>query len=445
MGTSSLDISSPCIRTPGELPAPSPAQRPTPRGSRVPVGEAASPFFVPSDPGDRGNLGYFLRARAAHHPLLHHEASARSFCTDTHPTGEGRSPSISTLPPPGACRQDRGTATFVAPLPILCPAGPARRRPSTPARVGAHDVGLVAIPRRAVARRAALLACGPPAPPPRTAGEARPKEPRSGEKEMTRRMDPPKPHPSRTAPKPPAPASRHAATGATRAGGRGPSGEASRALPVLLAVLQALAPVSRASFLALRAVTGLPYPALLGALVSLREADLVDAEPVSTGPSRVAFRISAAGRAVLATEPEPSVIAPSRLRHPSAILAALAGCLLARPARHATREGRKSIEADGEETPETAPDQPQEAPHAQGAPGRPPGPAHQPGDRRRDDGLREKTDPGVLVWARGVRDRNGACRDAHRNEGRVPDRLAALFDEAPPFPSDPKATRGEPR
>ncbi len=264
---------------------------------------------------------------------------------------------------------------------------------------------------------------------------------------MTRRMDPPKPHHARTASKPPAPASRRAATGATRAGGRGPSGEASRALPVLLAVLEALAPVSRASFLALRAVTGLPHPALLGALVSLREADLVDAEPVAADPSRVAFRISAAGRAILAAaEPEPSVVAPSRLRRPSAILAALAGRLLARPARHATQEGRKTIEADGEETPETPADQPQEAARAQGAPGRPSGPAHQSGVRGPNERLLEEaSDPGVILWARGIRSRNEACRTAHRIEGRVPDRLAALFDDAPPFPGGQEAARGETR
>ncbi|MDP9474622.1 MAG: hypothetical protein M3R38_02825 [Actinomycetota bacterium] len=263
---------------------------------------------------------------------------------------------------------------------------------------------------------------------------------------MTRRMDPPKPHPSRTALKPSAPASRRAATGATRAGGRGPSGKASRALPVLLAVLEALAPVSRASFLALRAVTDLPAPALLSALLRLRDADLVTVEIRSTGPSRLAFAISEAGRAVLAADvPAPEVVSPPRQRRSSAPLAALAARLLAPPAHPDTREGRTRIEADGEETPETAPHEPQEAPHAQGQKGRSPGAAHQPGGRGRDDGLREKTDPGVLLWACGVRDRNGACRDAHRTEGRVPDRLAALFDEAPPFPSGPKATRGEPR
>ncbi len=259
---------------------------------------------------------------------------------------------------------------------------------------------------------------------------------------MTRRMDPQKPRHARTVSELSTPPLRRAAAWATRSGGRGLSGEASRAL----AVLEALAPVSRASFLALRTVTGLPDPALLGALISLRDADLVDAEPVATGPSRVTFRISPAGRAVLAAEPEPPAVAPSGLRRPSAILAALAGRLLARPARHATQEGRKTIEADGEETPETPADQPQEAARAQGTPGRPSGPAHQSGARGRSERLLgEKTDPGVLLWARDVRSRNEACRNAHRAEGRVPDRLAALFDDAPPFPGGHEATRGETR
>lgn len=258
---------------------------------------------------------------------------------------------------------------------------------------------------------------------------------------MPRRMDPPTsehappalPFAPRGGPHPVAAAPRAATT------------DFSCVAHLALAVLGALAPVSRASFLALRAATGLPAPALLGALISLKDAGLVAVEVRRTGPSRLAFAISEAGRALLAAgEPAPADV-PPHTRRPSAMLVALAGRLLASPAHPETQEGRTRIEADGQETPEAATHEPQEAPPAQGAQGRPPGSPHGPGARGGNDGLGEATDPAVLVWTRGVRSRNDACRDAHRAEGRVPGRLAALFDDAPPFPSGTDEAKGEAR
>lgn len=223
----------------------------------------------------------------------------------------------------------------------------------------------------------------------------------------------------------------------------GPSGTASLAG---LAVLRALAPVNRATFLALRAETNLPSASLLGVLLRLRGADLITVEVESTGSSRMAFALSEAKRTVLsAAGTTLSVVPPSEQRRFSASLAKLAGRPSVGPAPLDVHEGRTRDEADGQETPETAPDEPQKAPFAQGAPGRSPGPSHQSVARGRNDGLKEPTDPAVLLCASGVRSRNESCRTAHRAEGRVPGRLAALLDAAPPFPSGPEGTKGEAR
>ncbi len=262
---------------------------------------------------------------------------------------------------------------------------------------------------------------------------------------MPRRMDPPTPQGTRPAsllaPQVTNPTTKKPGTARTYRFGKEPQALAP------LAVLGALAPVSRASFLALRAATDLPAPALLGALLRLRDADLVTVEFRRTGSSRIAFAISAEGRAVLQAD-EPSlaqVVPPPAQRRPSALVPALRPRALASPARPDTQEGRTRFEADGQETPEAAPHESQEAPPAKDAKGNSPGPPHGPAARGCDDGLGEATEPAVLAWARGVRSRNEACRDAHRTEGRVPGRLAALFDDAPPFPSRPDAATGETR
>jgi hypothetical protein len=80
--------------------------------------------------------------------------------------------------------------------------------------------------------------------------------------------------------------------------GNVPAGEHNRAL-ALLAVLDALAPVSRATFLALRDVTNLPNVVLLRALQGLTEAGLATVEEGRTGQSTLAFAITDCGREVL--------------------------------------------------------------------------------------------------------------------------------------------------
>ncbi len=77
-----------------------------------------------------------------------------------------------------------------------------------------------------------------------------------------------------------------------------PAGEYDRAL-ALLTVLDALAPVSRATFLALRDVTGLPDVVLLRALRRLTDAGLATVEEGRTGQSTLAFAISDCGHEVL--------------------------------------------------------------------------------------------------------------------------------------------------
>lgn len=261
---------------------------------------------------------------------------------------------------------------------------------------------------------------------------------------MPQRMDPPTHRHARLAPLPGPPAPPSGPQTPRRAMPHA-SGARSRSL-ALLAVLEALSPVSRASFLALRAVTGLSDPALLGALLSLQGAGLVTDECQSTGSSRLAFTISAAGRSVLAAdEPALPILAYPRLRSLPATLATLPGRPSTRPATPDAKEGRTRDETDGEAAPEATPDEPQEAPYAQGAPGCSPGPSHPSGSRGRDRRLEESTDPGLLVRVRNVRSRNEACRSAYREEGRVPARLASLFDAAAPFPSGRDATRGETR
>jgi hypothetical protein len=424
LATSTFDTSSPCIRMPGE-----------PSRSRLRAGETTSLSLAPYGSGHLGNFGPSPRASVAHHPLLF-TAPARFFCTDTTPAREAQPPSFSASPPPGSCRRGWETAPFADPLPVLVSARPALR-PPTPATVG-EFAGLIAVRRRAVAPRAASQSSPPPAPLAGTVNEAHLKEHRRQAKAMPQRMDPPTPRHYR----PTAPPS---ATHVPRAAMPDASGGRYRAL-TLLAVLEALAPVSRASFLALRTVTGLPDARLLSALLNLRNAGLIAIEVQNSGPSRVAFAISAEGKTALVTdEPAPAIVPPPGQRRSSAILAALAGRLLARSTRPDIQEGKTPVETDGQETPETAPDEPQKAPFAQGAPGRSPGSSHQSVARGRNDRLAEPTDPAVLLWASGVRSRNEACRTAHRAENQVSARLAALFDTAPPFTNRPDATRRETR
>lgn len=262
---------------------------------------------------------------------------------------------------------------------------------------------------------------------------------------MPQRMDPPTHRHAQLAPLPGPPAPPSGPQTPRRAMPDA-SGGRSRAL-ALLAVLEALSPVSRASFLALRTATGLSDPALLGALLSLQGAGLVTDECQSTGSSRLAFTISAAGRAVLAAdEPALPILAYPRFRSlPATLATKFAGRPSIRPATPDAQEGRTRDETDGEAAPEATPDEPQEAPYAQGAPGRPPVPSHPSGSRGRDRRLEEAMDPGLLVWVRNVRSRNEACRSAYREEGRVPARLATLFDADPAVPSGPDAARGEAR
>ena len=439
MATSTLDTSSTCTRTPGGRPAPSPARRPKPPRFRLPVDEAASPFLAPSGPGYRGTLGPFPRARALHYPLPP-TARARFFCTDTIPAREAQPPSFSAPPPPGTCRRGRETAPFADLLPILVSVPPALR-PPIPATVGAL-VGPIAVHRRAAASRAASQSSPLPAPLAEAATKALPKEHRRQEKELPQRMDPPMPRHARIAspiasPAPPSAPGTPPATMPAASGGR------PRAL-ALLAVLEALFPVSRASFLALRAATGLSDPALLGALLSLQGAGLVTDECQSTGSSRLAFTISAAGRAVLAAdEPALAILAYPRLRSlPATLATKFAGRPSIRPATPDAQEGRTRDETDGEAAPEATPDEPQEAPYAQGASGRSPGPSRPSGPRGPNRRLEETTDPDLLLWTRGVRSRSEACRRAYREEGHVPARLAALFEADPTLLVRPNAEGG---
>ncbi|QIN80949.1 hypothetical protein GBA65_21040 (plasmid) [Rubrobacter marinus] len=90
-----------------------------------------------------------------------------------------------------------------------------------------------------------------------------------------------------------------------------PPGEHDRSL-ALLTVLDALAPVSRATFLALRDVTGLPDVVLLRALRRLTDAGLATVEEGRTGQSTLAFAISDCGREVLGS-PYENDPAPERL------------------------------------------------------------------------------------------------------------------------------------
>ncbi|MDP9475470.1 MAG: hypothetical protein M3R38_07230 [Actinomycetota bacterium] len=87
-----------------------------------------------------------------------------------------------------------------------------------------------------------------------------------------------------------------------------PAGEQDRAL-ALLTVLAALAPVTRATFLALRRATGLPDAVLLRALTKLRDAGLAQVEERRLGQSTLAFSISEQGREVLGS---PRTAAPAR-------------------------------------------------------------------------------------------------------------------------------------
>lgn len=77
-----------------------------------------------------------------------------------------------------------------------------------------------------------------------------------------------------------------------------PAGEQHRAL-ALLTVLAALAPVTRATFLALRDATGLPDAVLLRALLRLTDAGLARVEERRLGQSTLVFSISEHGREVL--------------------------------------------------------------------------------------------------------------------------------------------------
>lgn len=77
-----------------------------------------------------------------------------------------------------------------------------------------------------------------------------------------------------------------------------PSGEQDRAL-AFLTVLSALAPVTRATFLALRDATGLPDAVLLRALIRLTDAGLAEVEERRLGQSTFVFSISEHGREVL--------------------------------------------------------------------------------------------------------------------------------------------------
>ncbi len=77
-----------------------------------------------------------------------------------------------------------------------------------------------------------------------------------------------------------------------------PAGGRDRAV-ALLTVLDALAPVSRATFLALRDVTNLPDVVLLRALRRLADAGLATVEEGRTGQSTLAFCITDCGREVL--------------------------------------------------------------------------------------------------------------------------------------------------
>jgi hypothetical protein len=94
-----------------------------------------------------------------------------------------------------------------------------------------------------------------------------------------------------------------------------PAGEHDPAL-ALLTVLDALAPVSRATFLALRDVTHLPDAALLRALLRLTDAGLATVEERRLGQSTLAFAISDCGREVLGApyKNDPAARGAARLR-----------------------------------------------------------------------------------------------------------------------------------
>ncbi|MDP9485031.1 MAG: transcriptional regulator [Actinomycetota bacterium] len=91
-----------------------------------------------------------------------------------------------------------------------------------------------------------------------------------------------------------------------------PAGGCDRAV-ALLTVLDALAPVSRATFLALRDVTNLPDVVLLRALRRLADAGLATVEEGRTGQSTLSFCITDCGREVLGS-PYKNDPAPSRAR-----------------------------------------------------------------------------------------------------------------------------------
>ena len=77
-----------------------------------------------------------------------------------------------------------------------------------------------------------------------------------------------------------------------------PAGEQDQGL-AFLTVLAALAPVTRATFLALRDATGLSDAVLLRALMRLTDAGLAEVEERRLGQSTLVFSISECGREVL--------------------------------------------------------------------------------------------------------------------------------------------------